>query len=149
MASIYRGAEVVLSWLGQDEADIILGLKSLELIAGGPDGQDFETDGSLGLDWMMKYPDLCVRDIEDEMTVIPNKSLASIFKVFDQPYWTRVWILQETSLAKRLIFYTPGKYLEYNRLEQAWKVLLRAAQRTVSSISNIPSTKSHPQGCAI
>lgn len=132
LASIYRGAEVVLSWLGQDEAEIILGLETLELIAAETDGQDFETDDSLGLDWMMKYPDLCVRDIEDELTVMANRSLASIFKVFDQPHRTRVWILQEMSLAKRLIFYTAGKYLEYTRLEQAWKVL-RAAQRTVVS----------------
>ncbi|PVH88128.1 HET-domain-containing protein [Cadophora sp. DSE1049] len=132
MASIYRGADVVLSWLGQDEAEIVLGLETLELIATETEGMDFETDDSLGLDWMAKHPNLCVRDIEDETTIIPNRSLASVFKVFDQPYWTRVWILQEMALAKRLVFLTPGKHLDYAKLEQAWEVL-RAAQRTVVS----------------
>ncbi|KAH7327228.1 heterokaryon incompatibility protein-domain-containing protein [Rhexocercosporidium sp. MPI-PUGE-AT-0058] len=132
MASIYRGADVVLAWLGQGEPEMILGLETLELIATETEGSHFEDESLHGLDWMMNHERLCVRDIEDEAsdTRIPNKSWEATFNIFAQPYWTRVWIFQEMALAKRLVFFTVNRHLDYAKLEQAWEAL-RAAQRAV------------------
>jgi hypothetical protein len=100
MASIYRSAATVISWLGIGDEQMARAFRTI-----------FETHklivcslaGFIDLEWMESYPQLWKLD---------RASLLSDFwegieKLNKLPYWRRVWIIQEMALVKDLYIMIP------------------------------------------
>ena len=119
MGSIYSQAELVLSWLGSGRVEMCLALRTFDVIAQEVKGIG---DGDLNLQWMEKYPSLCVQDIDPGDDGLGNKAWMAMWHFFDLPYWYRVWIFQELVLASNLLLIYSSESLRYEDLEAvcAW-----------------------------
>ena len=73
MASIYRSAFEVVGWLGQTSPDFGIGFALLQKLI-EEDSQSYLEDVNYTSAW------------------------ESLISLLDKPYWTRVWILQETAI---------------------------------------------------
>jgi hypothetical protein len=124
MGRIFRSANIVFSWLGNDIDGTDLAIKTFNIIL----EEIFHEVRKLfpkkivgspwrymGLTWMKRYPQLCRIDNED----FGNTAWDSIGVFFDNPYWSRVWIFQEMVLASRLLFVHGSTSLRLEALELA------------------------------
>jgi Heterokaryon incompatibility protein (HET) len=135
METLYSEAESVLAWLGlgddsalamyQDEkADVSLALDTLELVASETTGLGDEE--ILKLDWIKKHPSLYKNDIPSNIVCKSdqrNHRWAAVIRTLQLSYWYRIWTLQEMVLAQNLLFCTPGRCVEYKKVEKARKSL--------------------------
>jgi hypothetical protein len=81
MPSIYSQAQAVYAWLGEAKAHSALAFQILELYA------------SLE-DWAGMLEQFMEERTDDE--------LVGFFELFTRSYWTRIWIVQEINLARKL-----------------------------------------------
>lgn len=111
MASIYSMAEVVLSWLGADE-EIGLAMQAIRLIC--RETRQTLSDHKLCLQWMEKYPFLC---IDDDGFIgfggINNKAWIALWNLFHLSYWRRTWTFQEMALAQNLVIVCDSSSIPY------------------------------------
>jgi hypothetical protein len=92
MGSIYSQAARVVSWLGPDEdGQLAAGMKAITAIGGDGTTEDF-------LQVAEMTPWLVEEDDKDE--ILPNKAWLGVKALFEEPYWQRIWILQEIVLAR-------------------------------------------------
>ncbi|KAK1639695.1 heterokaryon incompatibility protein-domain-containing protein [Colletotrichum phormii] len=89
MRRIYSSAELVFSWLGEDDEEIGAAFETINLVAHEMDKVD--------------WPQLIVADIGPETDWHSNQSWKSVWTLFNLPYWFRVWVVQEIVLAEKLI----------------------------------------------
>jgi hypothetical protein len=101
MGEIYSSAELVLSWIGYDNPETILAIKSIGLIY--TEIRNINEKHLLSLGWLEKHP--CLYEDDDEGSTNPggNRAWNAIYQFFSLPYWTRTWILQEVILAQNLV----------------------------------------------
>ncbi|KAH8647823.1 heterokaryon incompatibility protein-domain-containing protein [Xylariales sp. PMI_506] len=107
MARIYSTADMVLSWLGNDD-DTRFALETVRLIAAEVRDVDHSDAVSL-VGWMEKYPELCSASTSTEADSTNHEwglnpiweRLRYLTKV---SYFQRVWIFQEMVLARRVYF---------------------------------------------
>jgi hypothetical protein len=112
MKAIYQGAKGVVAWLGPaaDESDQLIDTPSRA-------GEEASRSRFLQLDLSaeerhLEYTDSynrLVKRLGHEPT-FPTESLRSFV---DKPYWTRVWIVQELSLARDVLFACGNKRIQY------------------------------------
>jgi len=105
MDMIYRRAEQVLVWLG-DEADG--SARAMDLI-------DRISDADTTDDWVAAS-----LDSETDLEV-----WRSVAKLFDRPYWRRVWIRQEVSLAADIVVLCGQETRSWDAFVEAASVLER------------------------
>jgi hypothetical protein len=131
MGRIFRSANIVFSWLGNDIDGTDLAIKTFKIIS-----EEIAHEvrkllpkkfvGSpwryMGLTWMKRYPQLCRIDNED--LTFGNTTWDSLGAFFDNPYWSRVWIFQEIVLASRLLFVHGSTSLPLEYLELACSYLI-------------------------
>jgi hypothetical protein len=118
MKAIYQKALGVVVWLGPaaDESDQLIdilseaGEEAFESRLMQLDLSDEERD----LEYTDSYNRL-VKRLGQEPT-FPIESLRSFV---NRPYWTRVWIVQELSLARDVLFVCGNKRISYNHLRHA------------------------------
>jgi len=77
MANIYRNASEVIGWLGNKTLDFDAGFCLLKILIAGSSHQYLE-DKAYETSW------------------------DALVRLLDRPYWTRVWILQETAINLRV-----------------------------------------------
>ena len=87
MGDIYRGAQEVVAWLGELDAETDKVLSLIEIF-----------DGDLMLHWDPALP----HAIAEEM--VSASQFAGLCRLLSRPWWTRVWTVQEAILPERLIF---------------------------------------------
>lgn len=127
MADIYEGAEAVLSWLGEGSPELDKGLHAFGEVATAIEW--WSTEDIACLEWMEDSPSLCdpspVERHEEgnEVFYRGNRTWEAMRKVFELLYWSRVWIFQELSLAKELMFFTSDTAIHVNVILQAEKAL--------------------------
>jgi len=114
MRSIYSQAEMVLSWLGPGYEGMCLALRTFHIIAMEVKGTE---DDDLSLQWMEKYPSLCVQDEDRSEDGLGNKAWTAMWNFFELPYWYRAWIFQELVLASNVLFVYCSESLRYEDLE--------------------------------
>jgi hypothetical protein len=123
MAELFSCAEVVLAWLGGNDPLCHLAFDFYNLFASEVAPLTLEEIGSM--DWIKKYPLLREDTWErGDRGVFPgNQYWSAAINLLELEYWTRVWIYQETALAKRLMLCTKTRVLDYAALENSSKVL--------------------------
>jgi len=129
MGRIFRSANIVFSWLGNDIDGTDLAIKTFNIILEEiaheflklwPKKFVGSSWRDMGLTWMKRYPQLCRVDKED----FGNTAWDSLGAFFDNPYWSRVWIFQEMVLASRLLFVHGSTSLPLEYLDSACLYLL-------------------------
>ncbi|KAL6710990.1 hypothetical protein ACN47E_006865 [Coniothyrium glycines] len=91
MGSIYLQAELVISWLGTRDDEVIQGLKVLKKWSSSNDG----------VDQFQGQDDQKCRGPACSCTHMIDRALA----VCNHVYWTRLWIVQEFILAPRILLF--------------------------------------------
>ena len=89
MALIYRTAELVLVWLGEESDNSQLAFDTLECWARWAENK------TVG----MEEKDLLILESDIAFVFEPNRILA-LQELSERSYWTRVWVVQELVLAK-------------------------------------------------
>lgn len=114
MQYIYNSADAVFAWLGGEDEDEMISraMDSIELLANASMYLNTTQDDILTFDWMRRYPDLC-RDDTSGGDNKHNSNWASLTKIFELPYWSRVWIFQEVIMAHQLYFVCPSRVLHW------------------------------------
>lgn len=129
MGDIYRSADLVLAWLGQDDVDLALRCigaiaAEIERCLTTTNAHDF-----LNLEWTQRCPELCEpAPFARTGTWSGNMAWEAIIRFFELPYWTRVWIFQEVVLANELLLVTQHSSLGFDRLEGAAVGMLRVQE---------------------
>ncbi|KAF4625433.1 hypothetical protein G7Y89_g12733 [Cudoniella acicularis] len=101
MGSIYSKAMMVFSWLGLDEDSLTLYAIILFMIA-AKERRSPQPAGAHPMQWMLKYPDLCAVGLHETDWDVNNVFWTAARKFFQNPYWKRVWILQEIVLGREV-----------------------------------------------
>lgn len=122
MASIYKAADLVISWLGPHDFGLafagISAILSEFIIQPRNDGKFYfklrrhESQELTSLSWMGPHPNLL-----EEYTIHELSSTwVSMRFLLDNPYWRRIWIFQELVLAKELLLSTESSFLPWSSL---------------------------------
>lgn len=123
MAKIYQLAELVLSYLGVDDSLTNLALDTYELIA--KEASHLSIDELLSMHWIEKNASLCddtwARDDPD--VYFHNERWHATDRFLDLEYWSRVWIFQETALARNLVICTESTATHWSAIETAWRCI--------------------------
>lgn len=148
MGDIYRKASCVLSWLGTPDA-FELEEKGLDTYSDHP--QAHAILGFELLDLIYRHPErldhlqVFATQPFDPFRWPPEESLSSqsFSDHFNQlgiichvPYWTRLWIIQEVCLARRL-------WLLYGRAMGNWEAFERLQQKMYRSLSFSPKSQNN------
>ncbi|KAJ4296565.1 hypothetical protein N0V90_006611 [Kalmusia sp. IMI 367209] len=109
MGAIYSNASNVISWLGADNngkmTAAITAIKSVQHVAATVPGWLED------LHWMQDYPPFL--EVKRDPPGVPNQSWGSLQTFFSDPYWGRVWVLQEMVLAQKLWIMVGNYILDY------------------------------------
>ncbi|PMD19512.1 HET-domain-containing protein [Hyaloscypha hepaticicola] len=118
MKAIYQGAKDVVAWLGPaaNESDHLIDILSQA-------GEEASRSRLLQLDLSDEERDLEYTDSYNRLVKRlgqePSFPMESLRSFVNKPYWTRVWIVQELSLAQDVIFACGNKRISYNHLRHA------------------------------
>ncbi|CAM1509403.1 Fc.00g031420.m01.CDS01 [Cosmosporella sp. VM-42] len=116
MGDIYHQAQQVCVWLGELTDGGIVGVKSIQ--------------GKLTMGWYMwqvdrKYgkPTLPVREsfgdsvsMQNRSNLVQEQELGEIKEILDRPWFTRVWIMQEAVLARKLVLMCGPEVMSWDRI---------------------------------
>jgi hypothetical protein len=113
MKKIYERADQVIVWLGSagDQSD-----RAFKLL--------------LALYGQRNSADNIIEMFKD---INMPRYLAALAKVFWRPYWSRMWIVQELTVAKELVFHCGPKYVTGQVLSEAQNILHR-----IDSVDGFP-----------
>jgi len=132
MSSIYRKAHEVVGWLGEADDDSDYAIQVLTRMAdemrrddqgqsrsfddSDPfDGSHSSDDSDLRLAWLSRMPELTQREA-GSARFATTRPWAAIAALLNRPFWTRIWILQETALAMQLRLLCGTMSIEWARL---------------------------------
>lgn len=114
MDKIYSTAELTLGAIAVDEPAVCEGMKTYSQI------YDVLTEGRLRLSelkdhtWLRRIPSLCCDNICDGLP--RNSAWRGLKALLSQPYWERVWIVQEICLSKQLQLICAGESLDFDKI---------------------------------
>lgn len=120
MKAIYEGAKDVIVWLGPavDESDHLIGIltkigtKASEAGIFQPNMSVTERTKAFGV----SYSELTKLNSLGPDFTIPMESLRSFL---DRPWWTRIWVVQELSVARSVAFACGAQQISYEHLRNA------------------------------
>lgn len=72
------------------------------------------------LDDLVKKEKVHVRDSRDVKMVGQPSSWRALSRFLSHPYWSRMWIIQEAALAKRLFIFADGKLVAWDEFMSLW-----------------------------
>lgn len=114
MDKIYTTAELTLGAIAVDDPAVCEGMKAYSQI------HDVLTEGQLRLSelkdhtWLRRIPSLCCDNICDRFP--RNSAWRGLDALLSQPYWERVWIVQEICLSKQLQLICAGESLDFDKI---------------------------------
>jgi hypothetical protein len=100
MGDIYRKATLVISWLGRGDEQTALALHTLKFLGREIEERTRPVAGK-DLGWLQQFPELWEENATEQ--AIPNKAWNAIRSLLRLPYWSRIWIIQEMVLARRIL----------------------------------------------
>jgi hypothetical protein len=115
MQSIFSRAEKVIAWLGPDYDG---GAEALRLVDRMVAAANLQTSD---FRWLKTIPELYKSEGDDKSHVLQRWE--GISQLFDRPYWSRVWILQEAVLARELLLMCGTERTTFNETENFQSVL--------------------------
>jgi hypothetical protein len=116
MREIYSKAELVLSSVSTATDDVIgLAIRTYNEIHRNLTNDNSKVTEQELRDrtWLKRVPSLCRRD-PDVQDALQNKAWQALSSFRRLPYWNRVWILQETVLARVLVIFCGRDSLRYD-----------------------------------
>jgi hypothetical protein len=126
MRLIYSKAYSVISWLGSDDnGEMKLVMDTCEFVSSQKN--DWERD----ISWRRDHPSPWKRDTSEG-----NRAWNAVLKLFTNPYWRRVWIIQEIAVAQNVAVMSGPTLMSYADLLQffRWVVLLQNTLRESTSV---------------
>ncbi|KAK0508151.1 hypothetical protein JMJ35_009235 [Cladonia borealis] len=117
MKKIYQQAEGVIAWIGPEYQ---LGLRCLKILATEISSRP---TSSISLSWLRDLKvDFCGAHYEQDS---PNSGSGNFFwdavnQFLNSPYWARIWILQEMTLAKKLYFICGSHTIQDEEIMTVW-----------------------------
>lgn len=100
MATIYRRAHTVISWLGPSTPRTELAFSVIKDVQGKEDWSD-----TAFINTFQARATSSAAFAEDvEQLVKDAERWASVLEILDRPYWTRMWVFQELACAKNRLF---------------------------------------------
>ncbi|KAB5554885.1 heterokaryon incompatibility protein-domain-containing protein [Coniochaeta sp. 2T2.1] len=120
MAQIFRSADIVLSLLGVDDHLTNLALDTFSLIT--RETSTLSVDELLSLRWIEMHDSLCDDTWKTGTSEVDvhNERWHATDEFLGLEYWKRVWIFQETALARNLFICTESKAVHWAAIETAW-----------------------------
>ncbi|KAH7398652.1 heterokaryon incompatibility protein-domain-containing protein [Phaeosphaeria sp. MPI-PUGE-AT-0046c] len=135
MGQIYRQADIVICWLGNATVHGTLAMDFLQNIARKADEYiEFEAPGHL---WSV-VGEQVVHSGETAAT-LASALEAHVEAIYDSSWFTRLWISQEVTLARKPIVYCGTKKMSWEELELATRVLACCHEDGRSAASLPPS----------
>jgi hypothetical protein len=137
MGAIYSTAKYVISWLGDDQTgELGIAFSLIGLMAKEAD----LSRQTANADWLAKYPQLFQPHFYQAETSVKllNQYWASLLKLDQQPYWRRMWIIQELALSKWLVFMAGDCVLGLRDFQICCDFLERASKQEISRPKFIP-----------
>lgn len=127
MGEIYGNAKDVIVWLGAsaDDSDLALDLIELWWCVSAVYGDPFERH----MDLILKGLRSLNKKIE---TPFHRKAWDALDRLFERPWWTRQWVVQEVALAKDVQLMAGGRRLAWAAFGtscQVWHILSRMDTR--------------------
>lgn len=98
MDRIYTQASLVISWLGSGDDQISLATSTLKLLAREIEARE---DSIQDIEWLQRFPALWEVNAPEKR--VPNRAWNAISLFLQHPYWSRIWIIQEMVLAKKIL----------------------------------------------
>ena len=121
MDMTYRRAARVLAWLGRGNEQSAIGMQALSHMSTGYiEGRNF---------WYAQPPEILVPAIEDIMS---------------RPYWQRIWVVQESALAKKTVLICGEDSFEWTNNLGAVLAFLRSVKLAAISPGWPPGLSIHP-----
>jgi hypothetical protein len=110
MPDVYSSAKLVIAWLGhEDPVSLWIGADTLWTLYNAFNEVVRDTDEMCKMNWIRKYPGLITAPD-------CNVRWKSVRHLLNLPYWTRVWVLQENTLASELLYLLPYAILGQSTL---------------------------------
>jgi hypothetical protein len=140
MKAIYQGAKEVIVWLGPaaDESDRLFDALSLV-------GKKAFESKFMQLDLSVKERDPEYIDTHDRLVKRLGQELTfpteNVRSFVNRPYWTRVWIVQELSLAREVVFVCGNKRISYDHLRHALSLYGDYIRSTVKDLKDRKSVR--------
>jgi hypothetical protein len=138
MAEIYTEATEVMVWLGADSgiqnlSQLSWAVQCLELYEGGPSVESIQeflaehakrpksvgTEHSLGIESL-------------DRSSLAQEGFFGLLSLWRRPWFERLWVRQEVTLAKSVVFHCGSKRLSAARLAKACTIQLQAAKDVLS-----------------
>ncbi|UPK95334.1 hypothetical protein LCI18_006269 [Fusarium solani-melongenae] len=129
MGEIYGAAEQVVAWLGEEDNDIRLAVRTIEEI-GAAMPRDFCLGQVPSKAWLDALSHVWSRE-EGMAHGSFNRHLEALEKFMRRSYWSRSWIVQEIVLARRdpvfMIGWTVLPYVALEKLMFLWDGILESS----------------------
>ncbi|OHE94782.1 HET domain-containing protein [Colletotrichum orchidophilum] len=119
MASIYRKAEQVVIWLGPSTFERKLLLECLRKLQQGWKRQKSHAD----LTWAQKNGSAIRHSSDLDQAVFADVQRNALVSLLDEPWFTRIWVLQEVSNARAASIYCGRWSIQASTLNIAAKVI--------------------------
>ncbi|KAM7192616.1 Heterokaryon incompatibility protein (HET) domain containing protein [Rhypophila sp. PSN 637] len=130
MGNVYTSATQTVVWLGESTPTTVAGLSLISTIA-----------------LVQHLMDICdLNRLSDDMLKAFVSSTATeplwrgVLEIFQRPYWTRLWVVQEFCLSRKVLILCGLVELDYHHVAQflrIWKQLLRVTNDLADSITDI------------
>ncbi|KAH7088261.1 heterokaryon incompatibility protein-domain-containing protein [Paraphoma chrysanthemicola] len=118
MGKIYRMAKLVLGWIGPATDGSEVAMKALAYIGKAcddmPDGPCLEERRQL-------FEEVLPEDSSSPGKAFPT---AQVMAIFNRPWWTRIWIVQEVNLAENTYVICGSSSITYRHIRLAFTALM-------------------------
>lgn len=141
MVQIYSKATNVLIWLGNETNAAATAFKCLEWISTMLPDQYWQSSAGSETDQIAHIFDENILSILDEMACFDTIRLISskqldyhlecVATILRNPYWSRIWILQEVVMAQFATVLCGSLSMEWNRFSSCAKILMGLCHTTV------------------
>ncbi|KAF2826634.1 HET-domain-containing protein [Ophiobolus disseminans] len=124
MGQIYHRADTVLCWLSETSGSRRVAMTYL-LDLGNRANEYIKPDAMVNL-WAITWDDLVPG--ADVDSVIRSAIEAKVEVIYRDPWFTRLWIVQEVALARKPVVHCSGVEIHWKELELATRVIGRCIQ---------------------
>ncbi|KAK5661306.1 hypothetical protein OQA88_11201 [Cercophora sp. LCS_1] len=133
MGDIYREADVVLAWLGPETEQTEGAIKCVEEVAALADTEKY-ADDVRKLSFAAMSLDVLPMEKSDAVRIKEMWQTHAVDDIYARAWFSRLWIVQEFMLAKRMTFHIGRNELDYGSFRKATKLFYTADCQFVQRI---------------
>jgi hypothetical protein len=134
MWKIYNGASHVLAWLGDPNKEMLLAMRIFARFE-----ENLKRSGETDMEWLQDAPELWRKDI---IKASGNEQWVALRQFFNNPYWKRIWIIQEL-LANETLLMIGDECLDWSALNATLSGFINMYKGTVRRPRSISDEEWH------